>query len=815
MRKQMALLLAVYMTLGSLSFCVPGINAAWFGKNDQPQSQQEQKQIETKKVPAFPGAEGAGMYVTGGRGGTVYEVTTLADYAKNETPIRGSLRDAVSGSNRIIVFRVGGVIHLKETLKIIGNNLTIAGQTAPGDGIVLTDYEVVFGDDKGINNDNDIMNSTTGNNIIMRYIRVRPGDKGRNLEVDATWSRWHHDIIIDHCSFGWSSDETLSIYGNINTTVQWCLIAESMTMSKHDKGRHGYGAIFGGKDATVHHNLLANNTSRSPRIDGQGKLSATATDFINNVIYNWGFNSLYGGQGCTHTNLIANYYKPGPGTQDYFNGSVGNSDAKYNVNYRIANPSSPGSRQKSYWYIKDNYVAGYPAVTADNSKGVYTEDPANTIMADKPFEVPNTPVIELAEKAYEAVLAKSGATLPKRDWLDQRIVNDVKNGTGRFINTPPEAGGLPDYQNGVAPTDGDHDGMPDDWEIAQKLNPKDPKDGSQVASNGYTHVENYLNSLVSEGESLGRLNPEITLKTPETNQLVTFGTEIVFKADAVAQNTGAKIAKVAFYAEDAKLGEVTAAPYEFTWKDAPEGTHYVSAVATDTLGYQTQSNIRVVHVNDRDNLISGWQATDIGAVPIQGNHVFKEQQIVLKGSGRVAQAVDPTNTAKGTRDAFHFVYKKIPQKATIVAKIDDFTFVDNSALSGLMVRKSLQVDAPMAFISIQLEKAGPQDTGKAVVVKARDVKGGRLMRNDKGDENLGFYNRAAKGYWLRLARDGNNIEAAYSRDGLNWISSWKGTVGIGDGEAYLGLAVDAAQDICQLHNYNRVVFSGVTLNNKE
>jgi hypothetical protein len=811
MRKQLAVLLGAGLILGGFGFAASNVNAAWFGKKERVTDNAQQPTAENQKlIPAFPGAAGAGMYVTGGRGGKVYEVTTLADYAKNEKPIPGSLRDAVSGSNRMIVFRVGGVIHLKEALKIIGNNLTLAGQTAPGDGITITDYEIVFGSDKAAGNDNDIMKSATGNNIIMRYLRVRPGDRGKNLEVDATWARWHHDILIDHCSFGWSSDETLSIYGCINTTVQWCLVAESMTMSKHDKGRHGYGAIFGGKYATVYHNLIATNTSRSPRIDGQGKLSGTTTDFTNNVIYNWGFNSLYGGQGNTHTNVIGNYYKPGPGTQNYT--GKNNNDPKYNTNYRIANPSAPGSGLKSYWYIRDNYVAGYPTVTADNTKGVYCEDPNNTVMTDKPNPVPHSPVIEPAEKAYEAVLAQCGATLPKRDALDQRIINDVKNGTGRFINTPSEVGGLPEFQEATAPVDTDHDGMPDAWEKVNGFNPHNAKDGAELAADGYTNVENYLNSLVAAAAGQGRLNPEVSLTAPGLNQLVTVGQSITFKATAAALNSGAKIAKVvAFYDNDHKLGEVTAAPYELVWKNAAEGTHYLTAVATDDLGYRTQSNIRVVHVNERDNLTSGWQAMDLGTTPLVGNTVFKGADVIVKGSGLVAQPLDPTDKNQGTRDSCRFVYQKVGAKATLIAKVTDFTFVDNSATSGLMIRKSLDADAPMALISLQLEKAGSQDTGKAMVARARDQKGARLMRNDRGQEYLGFYNRAAKGYWMRLKRDGDNLETAYSQDGQNWLTIWKGSCGLGGGEAYLGMAVDAAQDLCQLHNYNRVVFANVTL----
>lgn len=768
---------------------------------------------DMKRIPAFPGAEGAGKYTTGGRGGDVYEVTTLADYAAGEKPISGSLRDAVSGSNRMIVFRVGGEIRLKEPLRIIGNNLTIAGQTAPGDGIVLTDYSIIFGNDKAIAKEEDIYaKSTTGNNIILRYLRVRPGDR-TDAELDAIWARWHHDIIIDHCSFSWSNDEALAIYGNINTTVQWCLASESLTMSKHVKGRHGYGAIFGGKAATVHHNLLATHTSRAPRIDGQGRLDSTATDFMNNVIYNWGFNSLYGGQGNTRTNIIGNYYKPGPGTQDYADGGVrkdGEEDPLANIGYRIANPSRPGGDAKSYWFIRDNVVEGYPEVSRDNRKGVYIEDPVNTLYLEEPAATSYRPVVERAEDAYTAVMANVGATLPKRDWLDQRIVDDVRRGTGRFINTPAEAGGIPKFEGGKPPLDGDHDGIPDVWEIEHGLDPNDPADGKQVAANGYTNLENYLNHLVAQAEENPRINPQINLVGPADNQVYKIGEVVVFKTAGVRANTaGAKIIRVDFYVNDVKMGESLKTPYEFNWKNPSEGTHYLSAIAYDDQGLATQSNIIAVHVNEPDQT-GIWEAADIGEAPIPGNTVFKGHSAVIKGSGSLGRLNDPADSASGSQDALGFVYQRIGRQATLVARVDDFTLVDNSATTGLMVRKTLDATAPMAVISLQLEKAGRDETGRAVVVKARTAQGAALVRTDWGLEALSLYNHADKGYWLKLVRDDNHIKTFYAADGKTWTLAWKGELDLGD-EAYLGLAVDGAANLSKLRHYNRAVFSEIAL----
>ena len=244
----------------------------------------------TDQLPAFPGAEGGGKYVSGGRGQAVYEVTTLEDYKSNEAPIPGSLRDAVSQSDRTVVFRVGGTIRLKQKLKILGSNLTIAGQTAPGDGITVTDYTT------------DI----EADNVIIRYMRFRLGDRVSS-EDDAFGLRNHKNIIIDHSSFSWSVDEVLSLYNNYNTTVQWSIIEESMLMSTHEKGRHGYAGIWGGNNASFIHNLIAHNLSRNPRFSA-GDPVYDIVESTNNVIYNWGLFSAYGG-GSGQYNLNNNYYK--------------------------------------------------------------------------------------------------------------------------------------------------------------------------------------------------------------------------------------------------------------------------------------------------------------------------------------------------------------------------------------------------------------------------------------------------------------------------------------------------------------------------
>lgn len=426
---------------------------------------------------AFPGAEGNGRYVKGGRGGKVYEVTNLNDSGE------GSLRAAINANGpRTVIFRVSGTIQLKSDLKIKTSNITIAGQTAPGDGICIRDHQVVV----------------EANEVIIRYLRFRLGDE-TGVDTDAIWGRYRKNIIIDHCSASWSVDEVMSFYGNDSMTVQWCLVGESLYMSNHPKGEHGYGGIWGGRNVTFHHNLIAHNSSRNPRFSGGETTPCENVDFRNNVIYNWGFNSAYGGEGGK-INMVANYYKAGPAT-------------KTSVRNRIVEPSDG----KGKWYIEENFVDGYPAITKNNwaggVQGSYAAE--KTSRAYTPF--PYVPIsIQTAEEAYELVLTNTGANFPTRDAVDQRIINDVRTGTATYdgyyyefkqgfsdtsvvrgiIDSQKDVGGWPELLSLPAPVDTDHDGMPDDWENLHGLNPTDDTDRNILHSNGYTMLENYLNSLV-------------------------------------------------------------------------------------------------------------------------------------------------------------------------------------------------------------------------------------------------------------------------------------------------------------------------------
>jgi pectate lyase len=422
-------------------------------------------------LPSFPGAEGYGSMTRGGRGGRVIAVTNPGDSGP------GSLRAAVEAEGpRIVVFRVSGTIQLKSTLTIRHPFITIAGQTAPGDGITLRDQELQINADE----------------VIIRYIRVRLGDES-GVNADAITGRYNKNIILDHVSTSWGTDEVLSLYHNSYVTIQHSIISEAIGNGE----THKFGGIWGDDYSTYHHNLIAHNDSRNPRFaSGAGHV-----DFRNNVIYNWGYNSAYGGEkqqpgspkfNVTIVNMVANYYKPGPATRS-------------NVSSRIVGASTrDGDADIGGWCVSDNVVEGSPEVTADNWLGVTPSRP------DLIEDLRLAPAFRLAEPwpamkitqqsahdAYRTVLARVGASL-RRDPVDARIVEEVRTGTATYgdgiISSQTDVGGWPELESLPAPADSDGDGMPDWWELKHGLDPNDPSDtNGDLNGSGYTNIEEYLN----------------------------------------------------------------------------------------------------------------------------------------------------------------------------------------------------------------------------------------------------------------------------------------------------------------------------------
>ncbi|WP_308992050.1 hypothetical protein QLS71_017365 [Mariniflexile litorale] len=403
---------------------------------------------------AFPSAEGYGKYTTGGRGGKVIEVTNL------ESSGPGSFLSAVEEKGaRTIVFRVSGTIEANIT--VANDSITIAGQTAPGDGITL----------KG-------MLKINASNVIIRYIRIRAEAKD-----DAIGGRYQKNIIIDHVSASWSKDEVMTFYHGENITIQWCMITEACSDT------HKFGGIWGNNYGTYHHNLFAHNISRNPRFAS----SCGYNDFRNNVIYNWQHQSVYGGEKhqtdrgfqFSTINMIANYYKSGPGTHE-------------KVRSRILDPSTRnGKEDAGKWWVSENFVVGFPDVTANNWKGVTKQD--DHFKLSEPWLSMDINQ-ETAEEAYKSVLNSAGCSLPKRDIIDQRIIEEVRTGTATkgkngFVANPQEAGGWPVLKNKPAHKDTDHDGMPDYWEEENKLDKNNSEDRNIVTLKGYTMLETYINGI--------------------------------------------------------------------------------------------------------------------------------------------------------------------------------------------------------------------------------------------------------------------------------------------------------------------------------
>lgn len=497
-----------------------------------------------EQVPAFPGAEGHARYITGGRGGEVRHVTNLNDSGE------GSLREALKGDKpKTIVFDVSGYIDLKSQLDITSNT-TIAGQTAPEPGVTLRYYTVYFG---------------KCDNVIVRYIRFRRSQvKDVNDGADATWGRKRNQIMLDHCSFSWSIDEVASFYDNNNFTMQWCYIAESLTNPGHSKGAHGYGGIWGGKLASFHHNLIAHVTNRAPRFNGaryqwdgykdnmyfdqyqwENYVQAENVDFRNCVMYNCQSGSAcYGGPGGGQINIVNNYYKAGPSNEK------AKTVTKVTVGSKDNSTPEVLYGMTSRYYINGNYVSAAGDKAADYDwKGVdydggtvlidgerYSKDPNHMngsnvayaekdgvdyvkIKLDEPCPAGDVTTHD-AETAFNKVLAFGGASL-YRDLVDSRYVTEVGTGiatyTGPvtkklgqldFINDPEgeQDETLPSYpelesKNRLLGYDTDGDGMPDEWEGANGLDPHDGSDANTytVDSKGwYTNLEVYINCLVED-----------------------------------------------------------------------------------------------------------------------------------------------------------------------------------------------------------------------------------------------------------------------------------------------------------------------------
>jgi len=596
---------------------------------------------KSDKTVAFPGAEGGGMYATGARGALdngeqmeVYRVTNLNDSGD------GSFRDAVSKGNRIVVFDVSGIIDLKSNVNIGGNggNLTILGQTAPGDGICFRGNNI----------------KVSGENIILRYLRFRVGDKkfnNKNELVDtATQDGLEvvddtQNVIIDHCSVSWGTDENLTAYAVKDVTIQNCIIAEALNQSIHDKGEHSYAAIWGGVNLTVHHNLIATHKSRNPKIGTSETTAMTAgyrdeqtvVDIRNNIIYNWGDKAGYGAENGAEVNIINNYYKSGPATPD-------DKTSNKNKRARIFE-YSVGQKYQKDWsgkvYANGNFIytddsdsngakQAAAAVNANNYQpetGVYP-DPKFPDMIKEDLKEPNLtyyndyPIVTTdAQTAYGYVLENAGATLPKRDKVDERIIKNVKERTAPNTNnaagsTAPNGGtksvglvdspadtipeddknayddrGYPNFSKDVRAEgfDSDEDGIPDTWEDKMGLDKNNRNDSLNIGPDGYTWLEIY-----SETIGGNEVNESIHI-----NGVATSAGEST--ADVRFNFTDIdKIKTIQFYSNDKCVGSIDdfdggALPGEHNIT-LPQGENYITLKRINQDGTYAFSNTEVVYI---------------------------------------------------------------------------------------------------------------------------------------------------------------------------------------------------------------------------
>lgn len=615
-------------------------------------------QQAAEKTPAFPGAEGFGRYVTGGRGGAVYRVTNLNDSGE------GSLRWALSKPGpRTIVFGVSGTIHLESALSIPGNT-TIAGQSAPGDGICVADYPVAI----------------KGNNVIVRYMRFRLGNKHVLKDGADGWDGFggfdQQDWMIDHCSVSWSIDECLSVLGNKNTTVQWCLVAQSLVNSGHTKGAHGYGGNWGGSGASFHHNLLAHHGSRTPRLGPRPTTQLDERmDMRNNVIYNFGGNGCYGGEAMT-VNIVNNYYKPGPGSPTGNKGKriagIGIRTDEYVKTYPAY---APAHHIWGKFFVEGNVNSKYSDVTSDNwtygiynnidasgCDGTYTAKTKDTIKLAEPmpFIVTTT---HTAAQAYDKVLQYAGASL-HRDSFDELMVSDTRNGAATYTgsglskgmvnsqddnrpaNAPADWSAWPTLSTNGSITDTDGDGMPDSWETANGLNPNDASDGNKVGDDGYTMLEVYLNSLVENittgqnagGEQIGDIkeageepiSSEYELSQQTSNGDWTFSNGFKIScSNGYATGTGCGIAGLK-YSRNATFKIVIpdglkVVKAEFKgYSNSDTGTAYLQK-----LGTQEFASTAYVYPSRKGNKTESYTITLNEPVEGQLPFVFKDAQVVM------------------------------------------------------------------------------------------------------------------------------------------------------------------------------------------
>ena len=763
---------------------------------------------------AFPGAEGGGKYSLGARGNDsieVYHVTNL------DASGEGSFVDAVSKPGRIIVFDVGGFIEVSGDIRIKSSNLTILGQTAPGDGITIVGGSVTL--DAGVHD------------VIIRFIKVRPTDKNGG-EFDGIGGRNNKNIIFDHISTSWCIDELLTLYagnrdyenpggeGN-HLTAQYTLASESLRMSNHIKGAHGYGAIIGGTKATYINNLFAHHDSRSPRLDRQ----LEGTEVSNNIIYNWGqTNSAYGAEPydaniltskipCS-INWIGNYYKFGPSTRE---------SLKYRI-FDVQSPRADGD-PKSQFYLSGNYVSGSTTITNDNKLGLNNAAGADLLnepvdMGDYSYE----PVS--ASEAYERVLSNVGSVLPKRDAIDARIINDVKYGTGRVINNASEVGGLIKPQKTVRQFV-----IQSEWLTENGLSGKNDNDIIESGKYaGYTVIEAYVNEFTAEQLKIPPTNPEIVVQSPAIASLensikglsvdnskwtvVKEGETVSYKASAFpVGNT--QIVKCEIYDGNILISQFDSDRID-TELSLDAGTHYLTSRAYNNKDEATQSTTSIVYVTPTEEPGS-YKTAEIGSCTYKGKggaSMDKNGVYTIFGSGKIMTEKE-SDSSTSAADSCEFMYKKVSGDFDITVRAEQIPKFENLQLNGLMVRASLDSNDMFAMIGDGWAKYG--ENVKIITRKFKNAaKSFEYFKNESGqdcdNEKAGY--SAPK--YMRIQRSGNSLIFSVSNSGKDWTDNGRlSQTVIFDSlpdTLYVGLATDTASGVSVKEYFSMAKFSRLTLN---
>lgn len=649
---------------------------------------------------AFPTAEGIGRFTTGGRGTTasptkVFIVNSLADDGSV-----GTLRYALTttATYRTVVFNISGTIHLTSKLNIKANT-TIAGQTAPAGGICVADYNVTI----------------SGDNVVLRYMRFRLGDKNQLLTSpancgvpvapfssactpvngsggdDALSASGRKNIIIDHCTFSWSNDESCSVYSGDSTTMQWCMFSEPLNYSYHfetgdaDFEHHGYGGIWGGKNATFHHNLLAHCQGRACRFDGSRNLGNGSTaglencEFSNNVIYNWGAYNVNGGEGGNY-NIRNNYYKYGSNT----------SNKKM-----IINPYSTAPLTWGKYYVNGNYVDGSTANTNNNWLGCIVSGgtAADTISIKVTTPFNNLGInLQTAQNAYTDVVAQVGCNIPSHDTLEKRILGNVQNRTGKIIDCQGNyahgtaynltINAWPTLANGNVSLDNDVDGMPNWWEDRNELNKTLASDRAIVAANGYTNLENYLDSIPAwnkhalyENFNGGKISSTTARFNFSTNWVKDSFTYGLFRSpDSLGvytevANIASSMNNVSFSIDDNNLPTTTIYYKVGSYKVGyTPDTLYTNIIKVDGILpiILTNFTATIQHNNNKKQVTTNWQTS---------SEINAKQFVVQRSVDANSFINIGTVEAKGSYTNYSFIDENLPKENIIYYRL---MLVDNN-----------------------------------------------------------------------------------------------------------------------------------------